>query len=196
MKKAVSLLPEDYKEIYAIDLQKNKKMSLFVNLAAVLILLVMAIPMHFYCSVFTLFDMSKGLLQYALRFVVMFLGLVVYMVLHELVHGVTMKLFGTKKVKYGFTGVYAFAGSSDLYPKWPYIIIALAPVVVWGIVLAVINCLVPENWFWVVYLIQIANISGAAGDFFVTFKFSRMPSDILVADYGVGMKVYSKNVGE
>ena len=34
-------------------------------------------------------------------------------------------------------------------------------------------------------------LSGAAGDLFVTVKFSRMPSDVLIQDYGVGMKVYS-----
>ena len=41
------------------------------------------------------------------------------------------------------------------------------------------------------YFIQITNISGGAGDLYVTFKFSRMPSDILVQDSGVGMTVYS-----
>jgi hypothetical protein len=64
--------------------------------------------------------------------------------------------------------------------------------VLWGIVLAIVNPFVPTEWFWVVYLIQIANISGAAGDLYVTLKFSRLPGDILVRDYGVGMTVYSK----
>jgi hypothetical protein len=121
------------------------------------------------------------------------LGLeVVYIVLHELVHGITMKLVGTKKVNYGFTGLYAFAGSKDYYDKTGYIMIALAPVVLWGIVLAVIQAFVPVQWFWLVWMIQIANISGAAGDAYVTAKFSKMPKDILVSDYGVGMTVYSK----
>ena len=103
-----------------------------------------------------------------------------------------MKLCGTQKVKYGFKGSYAYAGSDDYYSKGAYIFIALAPVVLWGVVLLATNLFMPREWFWVVYFIQICNISGAAGDFFVTFKFSRMPSDILVKDYGVGMEVYSK----
>ena len=119
-------------------------------------------------------------------------AMILYMILHELVHGVAMKICGTKKVKYGFTGMYAFAGSEDLYDKKSYIFVALAPVVFWGVVLLIINLFVPLGWFWVVYLIQIANISGAAGDFFVTVKFLKMPRDILVQDYGVGMTVYSK----
>ena len=91
-----------------------------------------------------------------------------------------------------FSDRFAFAGSEDFYDKQAYIFIALAPIVIWGIVLGLVNVLVPLEWFWVIYLIQVSNLSGAAGDLFVTVKFSRLPKDILVRDYGVGMKVYSK----
>ena len=70
--------------------------------------------------------------------------------------------------------------------------VALAPVVLWGVVLLILGNLVPAAWFWVVYLIQIVNISGAMGDFFVTVRFSVLPAHILVFDRGVGMTVYSK----
>ena len=189
--KAVKNLPEGYKEIFTVNLQKDKKTAVLVNVLATVIAIALCVPMHFYISFFTLFDMEQGLGAYTLRFIVLLVLLVVYMVLHELVHGITMKLFGTKKIKYGFTGLYAFAGSDDYYPKLPYIIIALAPVAVLGVVIAVINCFVPREWFWVVYFIQLMNISGAAGDMYVTAKFSRMPKDILVQDSGICMTVYS-----
>ena len=105
---------------------------------------------------------------------------------------IPVKICGTKKVKYGFTGLYAFAGSQDYYGKKAYIFIALAPVILWGIVLGTINPFVPVQWFWVVYMLQIINLSGAAGDLFVTVRFSRLPKDILVRDYGVGMTVFSQ----
>lgn len=69
-----------------------------------------------------------------IRMLVLFALIVLYMILHKLVHGISMKLCGTRKVKYGFTGAYAFAGSEDYYPKKEYIFIALAPVVLWGVV--------------------------------------------------------------
>lgn len=190
--RSVSTLPEGYTEIYSVDLQKNKKMAVTINAIAIAIAAVMVVPALFLVPISTLFDMESGIGAYLLRFGVLALGSVAYIILHELVHGITMKLFGTKKIKYGFTGMYAFAGSDDYYGKLPYITIALAPIVVWGIVLAVLCLLVPCEWFWVVYFIQITNISGAAGDLFVTARFSRFPADILVRDYGVGMKVYSK----
>ncbi len=190
--KAVENLPEGYCEICHIDLQKDKKTALWVNLLAIAIAVVLIVPMCFLVPISTLFSMESGMSAYFLRFGVLLILIFLYMVLHELVHGIAMKMCGTKKVKYGFTGLYAFAGSEDYYDKKSYIFIALAPVVLWGVVLAVINPFVSAEWFWVVYMIQIMNLSGAAGDFLVTVKFSRLPADVLIQDYGVGMKVYSQ----
>lgn len=191
--KSFQSLPEGYKEIYSIDLQKNKKMSLIVNALSLFIAAVITVPMIFVVPISTLFNMDDGYGPYLIRFGAILALIVLYMVLHEIVHGIAMKMCGTKKVKYGFTGLYAFAGSDDYYDKKSYIFIALAPIVVWGIVLGIINLFVPTEWFWVIYLIQITNISGAAGDLFVTVKFSRLPKDILIKDYGVGMHVFSKS---
>ena len=194
--KAVNTLPEKYTELYAIDLQKDKKLSLLVNLIAVLIAVLLAVPMHFCVPIYSLLDMTNGFGAYMIRYGVLIGAMFAYIVLHELVHGVAMKICGTKKIKYGFTGLYAYAGSDDYYDKKSYLFIALAPVVLWGVVLAILNPLVPIEWFWVVYLIQITNLSGAAGDLFVTVKFSRFPNDILIKDHGVGMTVYSESETE
>ena len=189
--KAIKELPVGYKEIFSVNLQKDKKIATIINVGAILIAVLMAVPMNFYIPISTLFDFTQGVKNYFTRFIVLMVSMIAYLILHEAVHGIAMKICGTKKVKYGFTGLYAYAGSDDFYDKKSYIFIALAPVVLWGIVLAVVNCFVSENWFWVVYFIQISNISGAAGDIYVTAKFSKMPSDILVTDCGVGMTAYS-----
>lgn len=188
-------MPEGYVEIFSVDLKNNKRLMLLVNGIALVIAALLAVPMCFLVPIAPLFSMDKGMLSYMLRFGGLIVFSILYILLHELVHGVAMRLCGTKRVKYGFTGLYAFAGSSDFYGKGAYIFIALAPVVLWGIVLAVVNVLVPIEWFWVIYFLQIFNLSGAAGDFYVTAKFSAMPSDILVSDSGVSMRVYAKNKG-
>ncbi|MBR7002867.1 MAG: DUF3267 domain-containing protein, partial [Neisseriaceae bacterium] len=183
---------EGYCRIDTVDLQKDKKASLMVNLLSVIIALLLAVPMHFVVPIDSFFNMEDGMKAYLIRFAMLMVCIILYVVLHEAIHGIAMKICRTKKVKYGFTGLYAFAGSQDFYDKKSYFFIALAPIVFWGIVLAVINLMVPTEWFWVVYMIQIFNISGAAGDLFVTVKFSRLPSDILVQDTGVAMTVFSR----
>ena len=188
--KAIGVLPEDYGEIYSLNLQKDKRTAIIVNLLALAIAAVMAVSMNFFVPVTSVFDMSGGIVSYFLRLAALIVLMVLYMVLHELVHGIAMKLCGTKRVKYGFTGLYAFAGSEDYYDKKSYIFIALAPIVLWGTVLAAVNFFVPTEWFWIVYMIQLINISGAAGDLFAAVKFSRMPKNILIQDSGVSMRVF------
>ena len=188
--KAIGVLPEDYGEIYSLNLQKDKRAAIIVNLLALAIAAVMAVSMNFFVHVASFFDMSGGIVRYFLRLAALIVLMVLYMVLHELVHGIAMKLCGTKRVKYGFTGLYAFAGSEDYYDKKSYIFIALAPIVLWGTVLAAVNFFVPTEWFWIVYMIQLINISGAAGDLFAAVKFSRMPKNILIQDSGVSMRVF------
>ena len=188
--KAIGVLPEDYGEIYSLNLQKDKRAAIIVNLLALAIAAVMAVSMNFFVPVTSFFDMSGGIVRYFLRLAALIVLMVLYMVLHELVHGIAMKLCGTKRVKYGFTGLYAFAGSEDYYDKKSYIFIALAPIVLWGTVLAAVNFFVPTEWFWIVYMIQLMNISGAAGDLFAAVKFSRMPKNILIQDSGVSMRVF------
>ena len=189
--KAFGSLPDGYREICSVDLKKDKKAAVCVNLLAIAIAVILVLPMNavvpFYRSLVSQIDIKDILIKYGVLLVLM----VLYIILHELVHGIAMKICGTKKIKYGFNGMYAFAGSDDYYDKTAYIFIALAPIVLWGVVLAVVNILVPAEWFWVIYIIQVLNLSGAAGDLYVSVKFSRLPRDILVQDYGIGMVVYS-----
>jgi len=185
-------LPSGYILDFRVDLQKEKKKALLINILALLIAAVMVVIGLRFEPLFNLFTFEDGALMYILRFLAIIIGSILYIVLHEAVHGIFMKLFSNKKVKYGFTGLYAYAGSDAYFCRRAYIIIALAPVVIWGVVLAVLSFVVSSSWFWVVYIIQISNISGAAGDIYVTCKFMTLPKDILIQDSGVSMNVYKK----
>ncbi len=191
--KAFGNLPDGYREICSVDLKKDKKAAVGVNLLAIAIAVILVLPMNAVVPVDRLFSIQSGTQSILTRYLPLFGLIVLYAILHELVHGIAMKICGTKKVRYGFNGMYAFAGSADYYDKTAYIFIALAPIVLWGVVLAVVNILVPAEWFWIIYSLQVLNISGAAGDLYVSVKFSRLPRDILVQDYGIGMVVYSES---
>ena len=184
-------LPAGYEKIRDIDLKKNKREALIVNVTAAIIAVVMAVIGHFIVPIQTLFDMTSVPAYFA-RFGVLLVGLVAYIILHEAVHGVVMYHYCKVKPTFGFTGMYAYAGSTAFYNRRSYIVIAMAPVVFWGVVLAILMPLVPKTWFWVVYFIQMNNISGAAGDLYVTSLMMKMPEDILVRDAGVSMEVFGR----
>ncbi|MDD3921042.1 MAG: DUF3267 domain-containing protein [Eubacteriales bacterium] len=194
-------LPAGYRELEKIDLQKDKKLAIWVNVLALVVMALLIVlgsvvmPFQTYIGAVVQQMLAweiEPLLGVLLLVLGLLIGIVAYVLLHEIVHGVFMKAFSHVKPHYGFTGLYAYAGSSAFFDRKSYIIIALAPVVIWGVVLAVLQAALPAFWFWLVYFIQIMNLSGAAGDLYVTVKMMKMPKDILVNDVGVSMTVYSK----
>ena len=190
--KAYHFLPENYQEIMQINLQKDKQTAQKVNVIAGIIMIALLIIGHLIVPIKELFN-EEMFAASLLRLGVLFLAYFAYIVLHELTHAVAMKAVGGGKVIFGFTGLYAFAGSrEDYFDKTAYRCIALAPLVLWGIVFAVMTALVPRSWFWVVWFLQAGNIGGAAGDVFVTAKLWNKPASILVMDTGVDMTVYDR----
>ena len=185
-------LPEGYREILSVDLQQDKKLAFLINGAAVAAMLVLSEVGHLIVPLSVLVDSSLGLGPYLLRFGVLLAGLAAYIVLHELTHAAVMKAYGAKKLRFGYTGMYAYAGSlEDFFGKRAYRHIALAPLVLWAVIFGVLCALVPRDWFWVIWILQIMNVAGAAGDVYVTLRFLRLPGDILVNDTGTSMTVYS-----
>ena len=150
-----AVLPEGYSERFRVDLAKDRKLFWLVNGLSAGIALILAIAGCAVVSPAALFDMEAGLGPYALRFGVLLVGMIVYIILHEAVHGACMHYFSDAKVHYGFKGAYAFAGSEGYFYKRPYLIIA-------------------------------------AGDFYVAWKFWKLPEDILVQDDGSSMRVYGR----
>ncbi len=189
--KSVKELPGNYEEVFGIDLAKNKKLAGVVSVISLAIAVVAVAVGCLKVSLLSLFDMTGGFGRYCMRFGILIAGMLVYILLHEAVHGVFMYLFSGEKPFFGISPMYAYAGSRAYFGKTEYLTIALSPVVFWGIVLGVIGEFVPQEWFWVVYAIQVVNLSGAAGDLYVFFRFLRLPGEILVNDTGVAMTVYA-----
>ena len=187
---AIQQLPENYEIAKELDLQKDKKTALKVNGLAVLLTVVMWGLGYLIHPLNIDLESEADLKLFIIKCVVLCVGYVVYIILHEFTHGMAMKHFGGKQVKYGFTGLYAFAGSEqDYFDRYSYLRITLAPIVIWGIIFLIFNILIP-SWFWVIYFWQIGNVSGAAGDLYVATLTSKMPETLRVRDTGVSMTMY------
>ncbi len=185
------VLPPEYVQVRTVDLQKNKKLALLVNVLALVIAAVLAVIGALAVPMDALLDAMSHPIGALLRLSVILFGTIAYIILHEAVHGIFMKHYGCGiKPSFGFTGLYAFAASRAYFNKVSYLIIGLSPVILWGIVLLILNLLLPLSWFWPIYFIQIMNLSGAAGDLYVTCLLLKAPSSLLVQDDGVAMRFY------
>lgn len=188
-----TILPENYIEYDKIDLQHNKKHFWLVQLISIVIIVIMLVVGYFICP--TVYNDNSYWNIIAL--VVLAVGYILYIILHEATHGIVMRLSVKAKLNFGFKGWAAYAGSTGYFDKKHYIVVALAPLVLWGIVFAVLNIFFHTGvWFAVIWVLQIGNVAGASGDLFCTYKMLRYPKDILVHDTGMDMTVYRKMTEE
>lgn len=193
-------LPEDYALIHKLDLNKNIKLAIGLNLVSLLLFVVFGV--FFY---WLLLQARPGLMNEEsflssglftsdsvfTQFLVIALAYLGMIVLHEAVHGLFFWLFTQERPEFGFRGLYAYAGAPDWYlAKRPYLLVGLAPLVLISLVGFVAMLIVPFWWVFPILLFITLNASGAVGDIYAFFWILSKPEGILVQDFGDRMCVY------
>ena len=113
-----------------------------------------------------------------------------YILLHELTHGAFMYALSGVRPRFGLRLPYAWAGSDACFGRAAHALIALAPVTVWGAALFLLERRLPAPWFWILYSVQISNVSGSTGDIYCVLHLLRLPRGVLVRDTGTRMLLY------
>lgn len=181
-------LPQDYTVFGKIDLQKNKGHFWAVQSIALFLTAAMIVGGWFIEKL----KLTGGATDF-IALGVLIICYIAYIILHEATHGLVMYLSVKAKLNFGFKGWAAYVGSTGYFDKKHYILISLAPFVLWGIVFGVLTAFFHSGiWFWVIWLLQIGNVSGASGDLFCVYKMFGCPKDILVQDTGMAMTIYRK----
>ena len=180
-----------YKECTKIDLVKNKKEALLVNIYGIIIMVVMA--------VFIPLLIMGGIIEFNLEttfplfFIVLLISLILYIPLHEIVHGIVLKKYTDEKLSFGWKLVYAYCGSKEaVVNRKEYYAVALAPLLVFSVVFISLLVLNPSlSLVW--YVMEIMNVSGSVGDIYVSIKLRKEKSrDILITDSGTDMSFWSR----
>lgn len=122
----------------------------------------------------------------------LFAALALYIPLHEAIHGVAMYALSGVKPSFGLKLPYAYCGSTAWLDRSSHIVTALAPVVILGAGLQLAVIKAPPEWFWPIWIVQISNLSGSAGDLYCVWALARMKGDLLIQDTGVRMRIMKK----
>lgn len=183
-------LPGGYILFKTVNLQTQRRLALGINAAALGIAALMVAAAVFFIPFRRFISFQQPQASDALRLLLLVPAIFIYIVTHELIHGLFMRRYSGVKPKYGFSGLYAYAGSPAFFDRKSYLKIAMAPVWIWFLVLLAANLLLPDTLFWFAYILQILNISGAAGDFYITWVSRSMPADVLIRDWGYKMEFY------
>lgn len=179
-------LPEGFRSVKEIDLEKDKKAFWTVNILSLVLLVAL--------GVIGLFVLPKTVIPrktVIIQIVVFILSTVLYYVFHELCHGVLMRAVGGHRPFYAMKSTAFCAGSRALFRRGAYRVIALAPVVLFSVVFTVGLLLVPAGWKWVFYWLETLNLSASAGDFYIFACSFGWPREVLVRDSGISMELFA-----
>lgn len=177
-------LPKTYKYSHNINLKTHKKISILIQVIFIIIALAML-------SLAIGFDFPIKSDMKTITKMIITIGLViVYMMLHELTHGVFMQIISKKKPNYAFRFPYLTTGSKSYFNKPSFFLIALAPVVILGITLLIAIFFVPNNLFLSLYIVLGLNFAGSAGDYVQIYYLSKLSNDVLLQDDGQETKVF------
>ncbi len=108
-------LPQDYvlvKHVKAGDSGKTTVIYTLLSFVPAIIILPILILIAFYTS-----DLAKLGENVIIPIVVGCVTYIVYVILHELTHGVTYKYYTGQKLKFGLTITVAFCGVPDIYVR-------------------------------------------------------------------------------
>ncbi|MEV1128915.1 DUF3267 domain-containing protein [Agromyces sp. NPDC049794] len=177
-------LPDSYRRHDIVDLKKDRKLALavqggFVLLAvlAVAVALLAKLPLQTEWNPFV-------------TIVVTVVACLVYMVAHEATHGVVLQILTKVKPSYRMRFPFLTTGGNAYLTPRSAIVVALAPMVIWAIVLIVALLVVPQEWRFTVYVVLALNFAGSSGDLVEVYVLSRQRRDALVQDDGDKIHVF------
>jgi len=193
MRKATQTLPEGYVLTHELNLAKNKKLAVVLNLIASALFLpiligIIALGLGMRPDVYQ----SDGEIT-LLGTVLAAVSVIGIIVLHELVHGVFFWLYTRSRPIFAFHLAYAYAAAPDWYlPPGQYAVVSLSPLVLITISGILLFAVVPTSWVIVLAFLISINLAGAAGDALIVYRLWRAGPSCWVNDKGDAVYFYEK----
>lgn len=188
---STTLIPETFKKILTIDIVKDKKRSLLVNIVSLIIAVIMI-------GLYLLIDkMPGGFLsligdQFVLKIIVALVGIIFCFFINDLIKLLLLKILGVKDAKFVISSKEVYTTCKhELLKKNAFIFCSLVPVIFWILVIVTVMLFVPSSWTFIVYIILVMHVSGSFGAIYNSFMIMRTPSNSLIHDKGLLIDAYS-----
>ena len=190
MENYYNTLPDNYKVAKVVD-AKDAKVGIIMNLIGLLMMALVGVPLYFIRAnditsyLASLKDNFLG--PYLILMLSIFGGYIIYIILHELTHGIAYKITTKQKLTFGFNGFVAFCGVPKIYTSRKTSLIALlAPFITYTLILLPMCFMFKDGMITLVAIFLFsAHFGGCVGDLYCTilllFKFDK---NTLVNDTG------------
>ena len=193
-------LPETYTLAWSLNMKKDRRLNWTLQVVGLIwffvaaFLLLKAVAVLRPDFVFAGTSDAGTVLLWGLVAVLIIL---VTVTIHELVHGFFFLIFSKSMPQFGLGPGYAYAAAPDWYfPKWKYIVIGIAPLVVLTVVGLISISLAPMAWIPTLFLAVAFNAGGAISDIYVCIRIGFEAPNIWVKDTGDGFEIYGKLIGD
>jgi hypothetical protein len=187
-------LPNDYQEVLYWSVTEKPMRVVTMNILGVFLFFIFGLIFSNVAVGLGKLPLAGGINLGLREMIFVLMGIILTLALHELIHGLTMSLFGASP-KYGiiWKGMMLYATSPGYaYSRNNYVIIALAPFILISI-LVVLGMWGLQGTLWVALLgiCGVINASGAIGDMWITAIVLRYPATAYVMDERDGARVFS-----
>ena len=190
-------LPDGYEKKDYVNLYTDRRLYRALNTASILIGFAVLAVGYFWQGFDALLALlRRGMSAYLLWILMLGAGILAFYTLHELTHGLCMRLFSGIRPHYGRKGVMLFTGSEAYFCRRDYLVTALAPAVIFTALFAVLTVFLQGEWFWLALGLQLANLGGIVGDIYMSYRALREPKTALFRDSGVAVTIYTEKTDE
>ncbi len=188
-------LPEGYKVVKVVDAKEDKKFSFWMNLSATIIALVTIVSLFFIkkIDIFASIKDEDDFKKLPIFLIGYFVLYFIYVVCHELVHGIAYKTLTKQKLTFGLTTTVAFCGVPNIYTTRRTSLIALlAPFVVFNLVFIPFIIMAPSNLYGFLTIVLFAgHFGGCSGDLYCTYLLLfKLPKNTIINDTGPKQTFY------
>ena len=193
MNTSTKTLPEGYVQSGEINLIKNKRLAITMNIVALFVGIISFFLLSSFAAMVrpSLMNTSGTITA---GVVAVLLGAVVsLMTIHELIHGFFFWVFTRSRPAFALRLFYAYAGAPDWYiPTRQFMIVALGPLVIIGAVGMLLMLLVPESWVLLIAIMVALNTGGSVGDLVVFTRLFKLSPTSLANDTGDVITFYER----
>jgi hypothetical protein len=193
MDTSTKTLPEGYVQSGEINLKKNKRLAIALNISALFIGVIIFIVLSSFAALIRPGLMNTSGIITVGGMVALIVAVVLLMTIHELIHGFFFWVFTRNKPVFAIRLFYAYAGAPDWYiPTRQFMIIALGPLVIIGVMGMLLMLLVPESWVLMIAIMVALNTGGSIGDLLVFTRLIKLSPTSLANDTGDVMSFYER----
>ncbi|MFD2681824.1 DUF3267 domain-containing protein [Bacillus seohaeanensis] len=178
----------NYEEFKSLEWEEIK-IPPIINIGVVSLMVISILIGQYFVSLIELFNLIK---QIPLLILAIPLVVFVYIVLHEFIHGVLMKYYSGISPQYGFSGPFIFAKSEAIFNKNAYIIITLAPMIILGVISAVLIFIISGTGVWFALFVWVINLYASRGDLQAVLVLKGLPNTYSIKDEGDSLQLYKQ----